>query len=48
MAEHLFKNWLVYVLLGGFIWFIVSVHRHAWREEKKRQEQEKNKQGKGA
>ncbi len=22
MAEHLFKNWMVYILLGGFIYFV--------------------------
>lgn len=25
MAEHLFKNWIVYVLLGGFIYFVARV-----------------------
>ena len=46
MEEHLFKNWIVYVLLGGFIWFVTFVYIHSHKEEKKRQEQEKNKQGK--
>jgi len=41
MAEHLFKNWIVYLLLGGFIWFVASVYIHSHREEKKRQEQDK-------
>ena len=43
MAEHLFKNWPIYILLAGFIWFLVSVIIHANKEEKKRQEQEKSK-----
>ncbi len=47
MAEHLFKNWPVYILLAGFIWFVANVYIHSHKEEKKRQEQEKNKQGKG-
>jgi len=43
---NLAKNWPVYILLAGFIWFVVSVYRHAWREEKKRQEQESSKKDK--
>jgi hypothetical protein len=45
MAEHLLKNWPIYILLAGFIWFVASVTIHANKEENKRQEQEKNKQG---
>jgi hypothetical protein len=37
MAEHLFKNWIVYVLLGGFAWFVAAVYRNAKREEKKKE-----------
>lgn len=48
MAEHLFKNWPIYILMTGFICFIVSIIIHANKEEKKRQEQEKSKQGRGA
>ena len=44
MAEHLFKNWIVYLLLGGFIWFVASVYIHSHREEKKSQEQDKKKE----
>ena len=47
MTEHLFKNWPIYILLAGFIWFVASVTIHAHKEEKKKQEQEKNNQGKG-
>lgn len=42
MAEHLFKNWIVYVLIIGFVWFVVSVYRHAWREERNKQGQNKS------
>jgi len=47
MAEHLFKNWIVYVLLVGFIWFVTSVYIHSHKEEKKEKEQENNKKSKG-
>jgi hypothetical protein len=40
MAEHLFKNWIVYVLLIGFILFVTSIYRNAWREEKKKKQGE--------
>jgi hypothetical protein len=43
MAEHLFKNWPIYILMTGFIWFVASVTIHANREEKKRREQENSK-----
>ena len=43
MAEHLFKNWPIYILMTGFIWFVASVTIHANKEEKKRREQEKSK-----
>ena len=39
------KNWPVYILLAGFIWFVANVYIHSHKEEKKRQEEE-NKQGK--
>jgi len=29
------KNWPVYILLAGFVWFIVYVYIHSWRQEKK-------------
>jgi len=47
MAEHLFKNWPIYILLAGFIWFVTSVIIHANKEEKKKQGQGKDKQAKG-
>jgi len=43
MAEHLLKNWPVYILMTGFMWFVTSVIIHANKEERKRQEQEKSK-----
>jgi hypothetical protein len=43
MAEHLLKNWPIYILMTGFIWFVTSVIIHANKEEKKRIEQEKSK-----
>jgi len=43
MTEHLFKNWPIYILMTGFIWFVASVAIHANREEKKRREQENSK-----
>jgi len=43
MTEHLFKNWPIYILMTGFIWFVASVTIHANREEKKRREQENSK-----
>jgi hypothetical protein len=43
MAEHLFKNWPVYVLLIGFIWFLTGVIIHANKEERKKIEQENSK-----
>ena len=36
MVEHLFKNWMVYVLMGGFVWFVISIYRSAKRDEKKK------------
>ena len=35
------KNWPVYILLAGFIWFVASVYIHSHKEEKKKQEQNK-------
>ncbi len=43
MVEHLFKNWPIYILMTGFIWFVASVTIHANKEEKKRREQENSK-----
>lgn len=46
MGEHLLKNWIVYVLLGGFIWFVAFVYIHSHKEEKKRREQDKQEEKK--
>ncbi len=48
MAEHLFKNWIVYVLLGGFVWFVIYTYVVSHKDEKKNQEQENSKKSKGA
>ena len=45
---NLAKNWPVYILMAGFIWLIVYAFITSHKEEKKRQEQEKGKQGEGA
>lgn len=36
MTEHLAKNWIVYVLLAGFIWFVAYTYIHSHREERKK------------
>jgi len=41
MAEHLVKNWMVYVLLGGFIWFVTAMIIASRKQEKKEQDQNK-------
>jgi hypothetical protein len=41
MGAHLFKNWMVYVGIIGFIWFLFAVLRNAKRQEKMKQEQNK-------
>lgn len=45
---NLEKNWPVYVLMAGFIWLIVYTFINSHKEEKKKYEEEKGKQGKGA
>lgn len=35
MAEHLLKNWIVYVMLGGFIGFVIFLVIHSSRDEEK-------------
>lgn len=47
MGEHLLKNWIVYILLGGFVWFVISVYIHSRKEEKKRQEQDNSQEKTG-
>lgn len=39
MGEHLLKNWVVYIMLGGFIWFVVYMIIYSRKEEKGEQEQ---------
>lgn len=44
MIEHLLKNWIVYILLGGFIWFVVAVYINSQKQiNGKREESQKNK-----
>jgi hypothetical protein len=42
MGEHLFKNWIVYVLLGGFVYFVGYLLINARREEKKKEAEQKD------
>lgn len=44
MGEHLLKNGIVYIMLGGFIWFVVYLIIHSRREDKRGQEQMKTKE----
>ena len=37
MAEHLFRNWIVYVLLGGFIYFVSRLIIISRKQEKEEQ-----------
>jgi len=46
MSEHLFKNWPVYILMALFIWVVAYAYINSHKEEKKKQEEEKGKQGK--
>lgn len=46
MAEHLFKNWIVYVLLGGFIYFVARLIVTSRMQEKKEREQNKTQEKK--
>jgi hypothetical protein len=34
MGEHLLKNWIIYVMVGGFILFVVYLKIKMNREEK--------------
>lgn len=43
MGEHLYKNWIIYVLLIGFVWFVMSVYRSAWRDENRKKQGEAQK-----
>lgn len=38
MGEHLLKNWIVYLMLGAFIWFVAYMIIYSRREDKKGQE----------
>lgn len=44
MGEHLFKNWIVYIMLGGFIWFVTYMIIYSRKEDKKEEEQIKAKE----
>ena len=49
MAENLYQNWPVYLLLGGFITFVVFVLINSKRQErinKEAQDKEKDDKGK--
>ena len=35
MPEHLFKNWIIYVLLGGFVWFVGYLIIISWKQARK-------------
>ena len=41
MGEHLFKNWIVYVMLGAFIWFVTYMIINDRKEGKREQERSK-------
>ena len=46
MGEHLLKNWIVYIMLGGFIWFVVYIIIYSRKEDKKEQGQNKSQEKK--
>lgn len=35
MIKHLLKNWIVYIMIGGFIWFIIYAYLSSHGDEKK-------------
>ena len=37
MAENLYRNWPVYLLLGGFITFVIFAFCNSRQQEKKNQ-----------
>ncbi len=44
MGEHLLKNWIVYVMLGGFISFVVYLKIKMSRDEKKENDSKEDKE----
>ena len=46
MAEHLFKNWPVYLGLGGFIWLVTCLIINSRRQDKKEEDQKKSQENK--
>jgi len=49
MGEHLLKNGIVYIMIGGFIWFVTYMIIFSRKEDKKdedRKRSEENKQDK--
>ena len=46
MAEYLFKNWIVYVLLGGFIYFVARLIITSRKQDREEQEQNKSQEKK--
>lgn len=42
MREHLFKNWPVYLGLGGFVWLVIAMIRTSHKSEHKEEEQKKS------
>lgn len=41
MGEHLFKNWPIYILLSGFVWFVAYLLISTWKKLRKEREQNK-------
>ncbi len=41
MWHHLFKNWPVYVGLGGFTWLVIALIKSSREVERKEEEQKK-------
>jgi hypothetical protein len=39
MGEHLLKNGIVYLMIGGFIWFVTYMIIYSRKEDKKEQNQ---------
>lgn len=39
--SNLAKNWPVYILLAGFVWFVVYVYIHSRKQEKKDKQENK-------
>ncbi len=46
MGEHLFKNWPIYILLSGFVWFVAYLLISTWKQARKEREQNKSQEKK--